>query len=150
METKFQVGQVWKTRGGELETVCQIMGVRDGDGTTIHFPVWTNESHSHDKYGFYYGPHREDKLDLIELVTNADGTPANPVPLEATHELLTACLDVMPGELKAFEPASRQKFVQDLINAATVNAIQNGITFKDVADSVREAVTLRDELLKAA
>lgn len=147
MGNKFQVGQVWKSRDGQLRKVSDVHpGVVD-DVLQIYI-VWIDDAETHTADGFYYGENNLHDLDLLELVTNTDGTPAVAASIEDTHKHLKAGVDYVAGELRPFEPQMRESFVDNLITSALVRALDNGITFNDVADSVRDAVALRDELVK--
>lgn len=146
METKFQVGQVWKTRGDEL---CKVTLIYDAeiDGTPIFYRVWTDGNASHTIDGFYYSKDNQSSHDLLQLVINADGTPAGYVPIGDTYEHLTPGLDFVAGELMA-SPDARTQFIENVVTMTLVRALDHDMTFKDVQQSCREAVSLRDELVK--
>lgn len=151
METEqFAVGQVWKDRGGNERNIFMIgspdeqfcVYSEDADGTNYH---------SHTASGAYYLS-GENVRDLVELVTNADSTPAqtgqtagfikveNVLPVERTpaYKLQPATHGIMDVE--------RTAFIDNLVHGLFIEHWESRDS-SDISEAIRTAVKLRDELV---
>ncbi|QPB08674.1 hypothetical protein KB681_gp38 [Burkholderia phage Mica] len=139
MEKKFEVGQVWRTRGGEIVTIYDIYPPSEGCTYPVRGNIgdknvcWTAD-------GRMYAvdpPNSDDPGDLVELVTNADGTPAS----------ADAAVAQIDG--KVFDH-TRTEFIEKLTHDLFFKGIgEFGFgCYSQVSDAVREAVKVRDALVR--
>ena len=141
METKFQVGQVWRNRNGDLRKITNI----DIEGG---YPIATFEAGeppmTYGENGKYYGNDGHDsEYDLVEFVTNADGTPAiHGEPLAAS------IVNMQPIEGATFD-TTRTEFIDKLTHDVFLKYVGDGFAgdAARAADYVRAAVNVRDELV---
>lgn len=140
METKqFQVGQVWKSRCGALRKINLV-------GTEERFNIYSTNMHdaeflSHERNGGYYGVGEHD-YDLVELVTNADGTPAADVPTNEGETL--GKIELVEGQLL---DDSRTQFIDKLTHDMFIKFVEQGWSSEGIAQVLRAAVKVRDELV---
>lgn len=145
METKFAVGQVWKNRNGELRIISDVRGDAES------YPVWsytagTNEElHTHKSSGAYTDTESPHGRDLVELVTNADGSPA------ASSSAITS---LTPGEAYG---ATRIEFIERITRDTMFKAMsmhQEGHDVSEAIEAVKQcakaALALRDELVRGS
>ena len=134
MEKKFEVGQVWRNREGECRTITHMY-------LDDKFPVATfeddAESRTYTASGRYFSDGTESDADLVELVTNADGTPASaPIadPVNAAQAV----------ETRVFDP-TRAEFIDKLTHEIFTGS--SHWSDADAAERIRAAVKVRDELV---
>lgn len=133
MEKKFAVGQVWQDGRGFLYRIAYTdMSARYPVGA---LSVLNGVSESYTSDGFYFKSGKPTELDLVQLVTNADGSPATQ-PANVVN--------IAPIEGKVFDQ-TRTAFIERLTHEMFV-------CHHDKVDSISravcEAVKLRDELVR--
>lgn len=129
MGTKlFEVGQVWRTRGGEIRTI-EVVETHCDD----QYPVRANGDWFTIEGRYLNAAEGTD--DLVELVTNADGMPAS---AEA------AASQINPS---VYDP-TRTEFIDKLTESVFYRAAIEGIPIANAEQYINAAVTLRDKLVR--
>jgi hypothetical protein len=137
METKFKVGQVWKTRDGELRKIEQT---GSGDYSIYSASVCGSGGWlSHALDGGYFVEKVENGNDLIEMVMDADGMPTSPEAASAQIE---------PTVFDATRTEFIERMVHDMFFKALTNDRIVSTAIEDATTVIREAIKLRDELVR--
>lgn len=147
METKFQVGQVWKTRDDREATITEILVAHEG----LTYPVIGRIGDGGESWkidGTWYES-GENSGDLIELVMNADGTPAG-TPELIQGEKHASVTNIIHGEPLLQPSDPRTEFIDKLAHDLFHFAHREQMGTEMPAEYLRAAVTLRDELLAPA
>lgn len=138
--SNFKVGQVWRDRYGNHRTITKILG--EEDTFNVFGDSEIDGIHSFTSDGRYFVERASD-MDLVELVTDVPDSSSDRddgdddgrewVPLQSPTIVLSS------------PDATRTEFIEALISRAFSGFIETGASL--ASDAVREAVTLRDELV---
>lgn len=135
---KFKVGQKWKTRGGDLATITNVLS------DDYNYPVYAtvgnkSDASDFDADGFHFSPGSESPLDLVEMVQDVGEV----IGADVQRDGAVTDADPEPAQVSkignAVEAEERQLFIGHIISV--------GMSAGLSADNVREYIDLYDSAL---